>query len=325
MSEKMMYGASLKGMRAAFGETLVELGKKNENIVVVDCETGTATNILGFRDSFPDRYLTLGVAEQNGISFAFGLSRSGLIPVVSLFSAFMTRRALDQIFIQVGYAYANIKLIGCYSGLTSPNTGATHQSINDISIMRSIPGMAVIETADEFELKQALDRVIEYKGPVYLRMIRGDISPYDQRVIPANHQFSIGKASILRKGKDITLIGSGMMVARCLEAAEELFKRGVDAEVINCSTIKPLDGEIIINSVRKTGAAVTAENHSIVGGLGSAVTELVCENYPVTVKRVGIKDRYGESAELKDLFTHYGLNTENILNAVDKIQKEGQR
>ena len=319
MSKKKMYGASLNGMRAALCDGLVELGRNNERIVVIDCETGTATNILEFRDAFPDRYVTTGVAEQNGISFAFGVSRSGLIPVVPLFSAFITRRALDQIFIQVGYASANIKMIGCYSGLTTPNTGATHQSINDVAIIRSIPGITVIETADEFEFRQALSAVMEIEGPVYLRMIRGDISPYDQRVIPEDHQFQIGKASVLREGKDISLIGNGMMVLRCMEAAEELEKKGFAAEVINCSSIKPLDRETIVKSVKKTGAVVTAENHSVIGGTGSAVAELLSEENPVFLGRVGIMDRYGESAELKDLFEEYGLDAQTIINSAEDI------
>jgi len=315
MCAKMIYGCSLKGMRATLGETLLEIGKENEKVIVIDCETGTATNILEFRNTFPERFVTMGVAEQNGISFAFGVARIGYIPIVPLFSSFMTRRACDQIFIQVGYANENIKMIGCYSGVTTPNTGATHQSINDVSIMRSIPNILIIETADEIELKQALKKIVEYKGPVYLRMIRGDISPYDQRIVPENHEFEIGKASVLRKGKDISLIGSGLMVSRCMEAAERLKEKDINVEVINCSTIKPLDKDTILKSIKKTKRVVTAENHTVIGGMGSAIAEMLIEEYPVPLKMVGIKDKFGESAELKDLLIKYGLTSDEVVKA----------
>lgn len=322
MSEKTMYGASLKGMRATLGETLVDIGGKNKKVVVIDCETGTATNILEFRDTYPDRFVTVGVAEQSGISFAFGAARAGYVPIVPLFGSFLTRRALDQIFIQIGYAEANIKLIGCYSGLTTPNTGATHQSINDISIMRSIPNITVIETADPFELKQALYAMMEVEGPVYLRMIRGDIEPYDLQCVPEDHQFALGKSSVLKTGKDITLIGSGLMVARCLEAAQLLSKQGIQAEVINMSAIKPVDAETLTASARKTGAAVTAENHSVIGGVGSAVLETLSDICPVPLKRVGIMDRYGESAALKDLFEKYGLTSNRVADAAMELVRQ---
>jgi len=321
MSEKMMYGSSLKGMRATLGETLVEIGRENEKVVVIDCETGTATNILEFRDTFPDRFVTTGVAEQSGLSFAFGVARAGMIPIVPLFSSFLTRRACDQIFIQAGYADANIKLIGCYSGLTSPNTGATHQSVNDISIMRAMPNFTVIETADPNELKQALNAMMEIEGPVYLRMIRGDIKKYDVSCVPKNHEFKIGKSTVLKEGKDITLIGSGLMVSRCLEAAEMLKGNNIEAEVINLSAIKPFDTETVLKSVKKTGRAVTAENHSIIGGAGSAVLENLSDKCPVLTKMVGIMDKYGESGELEDLFGKYGLTSEKVFEAALELMK----
>jgi transketolase len=321
MSEKMRYGCSLKGMRQTLEDTLLELGSENEKIIVVDCETGTATNILAFRDTYPDRYVTTGVAEQSGISFAFGVARTGYIPIVPLFGAFVSRRALDQVFIQIGYGNVNVKLLGCYSGLTTPNTGATHQTVNDVSIMRSIPNLKVVETADPTELHQAIIEAVKYTGPVYLRMIRGDIAPYDGDVVPEGHRFVLDKASVLRPGKDISLIGSGMMVSRCMEAAEILAKRGVQAEVVNCSSIKPIDAETIIGSVRKTGKAVTAENHSILGGMGSAVAEVVVRDCPVPMRMVGINDCYGESGPLEDLFEAYGLTTNEILKAAEELLK----
>ena len=321
MSEKLMYGSSLKGMRATLGETLVELGQENEKIIVIDGETGTATNIFDFRDTFPERFVTVGVAEQSAVSFAFGASRNGFIPFVPLFSSFLTRRACDQIFIQIGYSHANVKLVGCYSGFTTPNTGATHQSINDLAIIRSMPNFTVIETADSFELKQVLKKAAQIKGPVYVRMIRGDISQYDGVFNKEGYQFEIGKSPVLREGKDITLIACGLMVPRALEAADELMKKGISAEVINLSSIKPIDTDTLVKSLKKTGKAVTAENHNIMGGMGSAVLEAICDKSPVPVKMIGIMDQYGESAELKDLFEKYHLRAQDIVYAAEELLK----
>ena len=321
MSEKLMYGCSLKGMRAALGETLVELGHENEKIIVIDGETGTATNIFDFRDTFPERFITVGVAEQSAISFAFGVSRNGFIPFVPLFSSFLTRRACDQIFIQVGYANANVKLVGCYSGFTSPNTGATHQSINDIAIIRTMPNVTVIETADPLELSQAIKEAARVNGPVYIRMIRGDLPEYDGIFNKEGYKFEIGRSPILRSGNDITIIACGLMVPRALEAADELQKEGISAEVINLSSIKPIDTDTLVRSLNKTKKAVTAENHSVMGGMGSAVLEAICDKSPVPVKMIGIMDRYGESAELKDLFEKYNLCTSDIVNAARLLCK----
>jgi len=319
MSEELMYGSSLKGMRTALKETLLEVAHSNKKVVVIDCETGTATNILPFKKEFPDRFIELGVAEQNSISFAFGVSVSGYIPIVPLFGSFLTRRACDQIFIQVGYAEANVKLIGCYSGLTTPNTGATHQSVNDVSIMRSMPGIKIIETCNESELREAIIEAVKVHGPVYIRMIRGDIEPYESMDVKLEGEFKIGKARVLREGCDITLIGCGLMVKRCLEAAGLLAEEGISAEVVNCSTIKPLDEVTIFKSATKTKAVVTAENHSIIGGLGSAVAEFIGENCPVPIKRVGIMDKYGESGSLDELFLKYGLSNQAVMEAVKRV------
>ncbi len=321
MSEKMMYGCKLKGMRVTLNETLVELGHENEKVIVVDAETGTATNIFGFKETFPERFVTTGVAEQSAISFAFGVSRNDYIPFIPLFSAFLTRRACDQIFIQAGYAQANLKLIGCYCGLTTPNTGATHQSINDISIMRSMPNFKVIETADQMELKQAIKKAADIKGPVYIRMIRGDLPEYEGIFNKEGYRFEVGRSPVLRFGTDITIIACGLMIPRALEAADRLMEKGIDAEVINLSCIKPIDTDTIVRSLKKTGKAVTAENHSVIGGMGSAVLETICDKYPVPVKMVGIPDKYGESAELKNLFKKYHLTSEDIFNSAIDIVK----
>ena len=319
MSEKMRYGSSLKGMRSTLADTLVEIGHQNDKAVVVDCETGTATNILDFRDTFPDRFVTTGVAEQSGLSFAFGVARAGLVPIVPLFSAFMTRRACDQLYIQAGYANINIKTIGCYSGLTTPNTGATHQSVNDIAIMRSMPNFTVIETADPVELRQALLGMMDIEGPVHIRMIRGDLPEYDGQIVPDGHQFKIGQSTVLREGSDVTLIGCGMMVSRCMEAADMLKKDGIDAEVIDLSAIKPFDTDTVAASVKKTGCAVTAENHNVMGGMGSAVLEALSDVCPVPTKCIGIQDKYGESGTIADLFQKFGLTSEAVVTAAREI------
>lgn len=313
MSNKMMYGVSLAGFRATLGDTLVQLGDQYKNMVVVDAETSTVTNCIQFRDAYPDRYVTCGIAEQAAVSFAFALSRSGLIPVIPLFSCFLTRRACDQIFIQVGYANANVKMIGCYSGMTSPNTGATHQSINDIAIIRTMPNIKVIETADPLEFSQALREAIAYKGPVYLRSIRGDIPKYDHQSVPDDHQFKLDKSSVLREGKDISIMASGLMVPRALEAADILAQKGVSAEVVNVTAIKPIDEETIIKSAQKCGKVVTAENSNIYGCVGSAIAECLAQHCPVPVRFVGVEDSYGWSGELEDILNTYELTTEKIL------------
>ena len=319
MSKTMMYGASLKGFRSALCDTLLDLGGEHGNLVVVDAETGTATNVLEFRDRFPERYVTVGVAEQAALSFAFALSRSGKIPVVPLFSCFMVRRACDQIFIQIGYSNANVKMIGCYSGMTTPNTGATHQSINDIAIIRSMPNIMVMETADPAELSQAIRAAVEYEGPVYLRMVRGDIPKYDVISTPENHRFKLRKSSVLREGTDISLIASGIMVPRAMEAAGRLAAEGVSAEVVNCTAIKPIDVETIVGSAKKTGRVVTCENGNVYGCMGSAVAECLVQHCPVPMRLMGVEDEYGWSGALEDLFEMYGLTTEKILEKAREL------
>ena len=312
MAEKMMYCCSLKGFRATLSDTLLALGAQYPHMVVVDSETGTATNVLDFRDAYPDRFVTTGIAEQTAVSFAYALSRCGMIPVVPLFSCFLARRACDQIYVQVGYANANVKLIGCYSGLSTPNTGATHQSFNEFAILRSMPNIKVIETADPNELEQALRCVMAYHGPVFLRMIRGDIEEYDHVCTPAGHQFELDKASILRKGTDISLVACGMTVPRALKTADILAEQGYSAEVVNCSSIKPIDAETLVASARKTGGVVTAENHNVYGGMGSAVAEVLAQRCPVPMRIMGIEDQYGWSGPLEALLPHYGLTAERM-------------
>ncbi len=319
MSEKMMYGVSLKGFRSALADTLVRMGRQYPNMVVVDAETGTATNVLDFRDQYPDRYVTMGIAEQAALSFAFALSRSGMLPVVPLFSCFLSHRACDQVYVQIGYAKANVKMIGCYTGVSTPNTGATHQCMNDIAILRSTPNIRVVECADPSELEQAIEQAMAYVGPVYIRMIRGDLPKYDVPVVPQGHRFALDRSTVLREGTDISLVASGMMVARALEAADILSREGVSAEVINMTAIKPVDEQTLVATAKKTGRVVTCENHNIFGGVGSAVAECLCEKCPVPMRLVGVRDEYGWSGPLEELIPMFGLTTENILKSAREL------
>ncbi len=314
-----IYGSKIQGMRAAVGDTLVELGKKNDRIVVIDAETAVATNIMPFKEAFPDRFLTTCIAEQNAISVAYGLQRMGYIPFVPLFAAFIGRRAFDQIFVQAGYPNANIKMMGGYAGITSASVGATHQSFNDIAIIRTIPNIKIIEACDADELREAMIAAAEYVGPVYIRVVRSDLPEYEVKQMPQDYHFEIGKATVIREGTDVSLIGSGIMVARCKEAAQILEKQGISAEVINVSTIKPIDKETIIASATKTKHVVTAENNTIIGGVGSAVAEVLSENCPCKLGRIGILDRYGHSGIVDELLKLYNLTTQDIVSKVLEV------
>ena len=306
------YGVAQGNIRQLFGEALVALGQTNPNVVVVDCQTAMPTAAVAFAKAFPERFIDLGIAEQNAVSVAAGLARMGFIPIVPLFACFSSRRALDQVTIQAAYAGLNVKVCGLYAGLTSPNTGATHQMISDLAIMRSIPNLTVVEPADALEMSQALAAVVLHRGPVYFRLVRGDIGGPCPRVTPEGYEFRLGKAALLREGTDVTLIGSGLMVSRCLQAAEILAAEGIAADVINLSTIKPLDADLIVARARRTGAVVTAENHTVLGGLGGAVAEVLGDACPVPLRRVGIRDEFGTSGPLEELFPHYGLTAEAV-------------
>ena len=316
-----MYGVAQGNIRQLFGEALVAVGQANPNVVVLDCQTAMPTAAVSFARAFPERFIDLGIAEQNAVSFAAGLARMGFVPIVPLFACFSARRALDQVTIQVAYADMNVKVCGLYAGLTSPNTGATHQMISDLAVMRSIPNLTVVEPADALEMQQALAAVVAHRGPVYFRMVRGDIGGPCPRVSPDGYTFRLGKAALLREGRDVTLIGSGLMVSRCLQAAEILANEGIAADVVNVSTIKPLDAEMIVARAGRTGAVVTAENHTVLGGLGGAVAEVLGEACPVPLRRVGIRDEFGTSGPLEEIFPQYGLTAEAVCEAARSAVK----
>ena len=316
-----MYGVAQGNIRQLFGEALVAAGQANPNVIILDCQTAMPTAAVSFARAFPERFIDLGIAEQNAVSFAAGLARMGFVPIVPLFACFSARRALDQVTIQVAYADMNVKVCGLYAGLTSPNTGATHQMISDLAVMRSIPNLTVVEPADALEMQQALAAVVAHRGPVYFRMVRGDIGGPCPRVSPDGYSFRLGKAALLREGRDVTLIGSGLMVSRCLQAAEILANEGIAADVLNVSTIKPLDTEMIAARAERTGAVVTAENHTILGGLGGAVAEVLGEACPVPLRRVGIRDEFGTSGPLEEIFPQYGLTAEAVCEAARSALK----
>ncbi len=306
-----------KDFRDTYGKILVEIGQSNDKVIVIDVDVAHPTRAHLFWQSFPERFVELGVAESNAISFAAGVATLGLVPIVNIFACFASQRACDQVSISVAFPRLNVKICGCYAGLTTPNTGATHQSINDIAIMRSLPNIVVIEPADEMELKEALSWAVEYEGPVYFRVVRCRLS----KIFSQDYRFQFGKGTILRDGKDVTLVGSGMMSSRCIEAAEELNKKGISARVISISTLKPIDKELIIESAKQTGGIVTAENHSVIGGLGSAVSDVLSEYFPVIAKKVGIEDMYGESGRLDELFKKYNLTAKNIIDAACEVMR----
>ena len=316
-----MYGVAQGDIRQLFGEALVAVGQADPNVVVLDCQTAMPTAAVSFARAFPERFIDLGIAEQNAVSFAAGLARMGFVPIVPLFACFSARRALDQVTIQVAYADMNVKVCGLYAGLTSPNTGATHQMISDLAVMRSIPNLTVVEPADALEMQQALAAVVAHRGPVYFRMVRGDIGGPCPRVSPDGYRFRLGTAALLREGRDVTLIGSGLMVSRCLQAAEILANEGIAADVVNVSTIKPLDAEMIAARAGRTGAVVTAENHTVLGGLGGAVAKVLGEACPVPLRRVGIRDTFGTSGPLEEIFPQYGLTAEAVCEAARSALK----
>jgi transketolase len=301
-------------IRDAFGEELVKIGHENPRVVVLDADLATSTKVTLFRDTFPDRFVQVGIAEQNMVGIAAGLASTGKICVVSSFAVFLSKRALDQVSISVAHAGANVKLIGAYTGILTGHTGATHQAVQDTAIMRATPGMVVVDPCDEPELRSCLRAVIDYEGPVYLRLTR-DAWP---DVTPPGYAFQFGKACHLRDGNDLAIIAGGPLVSESLKAAQELEKRGISARVINMSSIKPLDEEAIVRAAGECGAIVTAENHTIYGGLGGAVAEVVGEWCPVPVVRVGVRDVLAESAHNMELLAKYHMDASAILQAAER-------
>ncbi len=301
--------------RVAFGETLVELAEIYPDLVVLDGDLANSTRADIFNAAYPDRFLEMGIAEQNLVGVAAGLSTVGYIPWVSSFAAFVASRDLDQIRVVVAQPRLNVKLMGAYSGILTGSTGKTHQCVEDIAIFRAMPHMTVIAPVDAHEVRAAMFALMEYDGPAYLRLTR-DPTPI---VTPRDRRFSIGSAYRMREGSDITLVSTGNQTVRTLEAADLLAEEGVRADVLHMPTIKPLDVGALVASAQRTGRVVTAEDHSIIGGLGGAVAEALSEAYPVPVRRVGLRDVFGESGPNGALLQKYGLTANHVVQAAHAL------
>ncbi len=304
--------------RESYGNALAELGAKNPNVVVLDADLAEATKTGVFKKAFPDRHIDCGIAEGNMIGVAAGLATTGKIPFVSSFAMFAAGRAFEQVRNSVGYPHLNVKIGATHAGITVGEDGASHQCNEDIALMRTIPGMVVMCPADSIEAKAAVMAAAEYEGPVYLRFGRAACPVINDR---PDYHFEIGKGTIVREGTDLTIVATGICVGNALEAAKMLAADGVNAEVINICTIKPLDEEMIIKSAKKTGKIVTAEEHSVIGGLGSAVCDAVCKSYPVPVLKIGMQDVFGESGSAEALVEKYKLDGKGIYEQIKEFLK----
>ena len=302
--------------RDSYGNALVELGKEHENLVVLDADLAAATKTGVFKKVFPERHIDCGIAECNMMGVAAGLATTGTVPFASSFAMFAAGRAFEQIRNSIGYPKLNVKIGATHAGISVGEDGATHQCNEDIALMRTIPGMVVINPSDDVEARVAVKAAYEHEGPVYLRFGRLAVPVINDR---EDYKFELGKGVVLREGKDITLIATGLPVAETLEAAEKLAADGIDAKVINIHTIKPLDEELIVEAAKETGKVVTIEEHSVIGGLGSAVCDVLSEKAPTKVLKIGINDTYGESGPAVELVKKYGLDAESIYKKIKEF------
>lgn len=303
--------------RDAYGKALVELGNMHQDVVVLDADLSKSTKTADFAKAFPQRFINAGIAEQNMMGMAAGLAASGKVVFASSFAIFAAGRAFEIVRNSLAYPSLNVKVCATHAGITVGEDGGSHQSVEDIALMRSLPNMRVIVPADGSSTRQALHALYELPGSAYFRLGRSAVPT----IYPADMEYQIGRAIELRSGKDATLIGCGIMVYKCLEAAERLSRQGIEVSVVDMHTIKPLDEEMIIRKARETGALLTAEEHSIIGGLGSAVCETVCAHYPVPVCRLGINDVFGQSGSPEELLQYYGLTADKIIENVQLLLK----
>lgn len=304
--------------REAYGKALAEFGAQYPNLVVLDADLANATKTNTFQKAFPECHIDCGIAECDMMGIAAGLSTVGKIPFASSFAMFAAGRAYEQVRNSIGYPHLNVKIGATHAGITVGEDGASHQCLEDIALMRVIPGMVVINPSDAVEARAAVQAAIEYVGPVYLRFGRAAVPVINDR---EDYKFEIGKGVLLREGTDVTIVATGICVSAALEAAEKLAEDGINAEVINIHTIKPLDEELIIKSAKKTGKVVTAEEHSIIGGLGGAVSEALSEKAPTPVCRIGMNDIFGESGSAGALVAKYGLDADGIYSKVKEFVK----
>jgi transketolase len=298
-------------MRDAFGRSLVKLGTEYPQMIVLDADLHTSSKALYFKKAFPDRFIQVGIAEQNLFGIAAGLALTGFIPFPSTFAVFAARRALDQIGISICYPALNVKIPGSYVGLPTSRAGSSHNCIEDIAVMRAMPNMRVADPGDNADLQAIMRAAVEVEGPVYFRVTRYTLP----EMFGPDHRFEWGKGVILRKGSDVSLFGTGMMTSFCLEAANLLAAESIDAEVVHLASIKPIDSQLILESASRTGCGVTAENATILGGFGAAVCEVLAEGYPVPIQRIGVRDRWVDSGGIKELFIHHRMQPEDIAAA----------
>lgn len=307
-----------KATREGYGDGLVALAEIRPDLVVLDADLAAATKTSIFKKAYPERHFECGIAEQNMMGVAAGIASTGKLVFASSFAMFATGRAYEIVRNSIGYPGLNVKIGGTHGGISVGEDGATHQCNEDIALMRTIPGMTVINPADYFEAKAAVLAMAEHQGPAYLRFGRLAIPVFNS----PDYKFELGKGVTLKDGKDITIIATGLMVAEAIEAGKALAEQGIDARVINIHTIKPIDRDIIIKAARETGKIVTVEEHSVIGGLGSAVGDVVLEEYPVPVVKIGINDVFGHSGAAKDLLAEYGLTADNIVKTAKALAKD---
>lgn len=298
--------------RESYGHALVDLAKDHDDFVVLDADLAAATKTGIFKAAYPDRFFDCGIAESDMMGIAAGIATTGRVAFASTFAMFAAGRAFEQVRNSIGYPHLNVKIGATHAGISVGEDGATHQCCEDIALMRTIPGMTVVVPSDDVEARAVVKAAYEHEGPVYMRFARLATPVFNDT---PDYHFELGKAVTLRKGSDVTIVACGLMVGAALEAAESLAKQGVDAEVINAHTVKPLDADTICASAEKTGRVVTAEEHSIMGGLGGAVCEVLSERHPVPVRRVGVRDTFGESGPAVELLHKYGLDAEGIEKA----------
>lgn len=299
--------------RESYGNALVELGKKHDNVIVLDADLAGATKTGIFKKAFPDRHIDCGIAEGNMMGIAAGLSTTGVVPFASTFAMFAAGRAYEQVRNSIGYPHLNVKIGATHAGISVGEDGATHQCLEDLALMREIPGMVVLNPSDDIEAKAAVEAAYEYVGPVYMRFGRLAVPVINDR---PDYKFEIGRGIVLREGSDVTVFATGLEVNSALEAADMLAADGISAEVVNIHTIKPLDTELVVKAAQKTGKVFTVEEHSILGGLGSAVCECLCENAPMKVTRIGVRDTFGESGPAVELLHKYELDGEGVYNQI---------
>lgn len=304
--------------RESYGKALVELGAKMPNLVVLDADLAGSTKTGEFKKVYPDRFFDCGIAEGNMMSIAAGLAAAGMVPFASSFAMFAAGRAYEQVRNSIGYPHLNVKIGASHAGISVGEDGASHQCLEDLALMRMIPGMVVMCPADAVEAEKAVKAAVEHDGPVYIRFGRAKVPV----VFDDDYNFRIGKGNVLREGKDVSIVANGLCVASALEAADMLAKEGIDAEVINICTIKPLDEDLIVKTAAKTGKVVTVEEHSIIGGLGGAVAECLIEKCPTKMYRIGVRDVFGESGPAEELLHKYLLDGEGVYKQVKAFVEE---